>query len=59
MPLVTGGVALPMVLRALSVEILPERLLDEPLGVLPPLPDDDGPGDDATVAGDRPAAGRS
>jgi len=52
MPLVTGGVALPMVLRALSVEIVPEELLDEPLGVLPPLPDDDdGPGDDATVAG--------
>jgi hypothetical protein len=59
MPLVTGGVALPMVLRALSVEILPEQLLDEPLGVLPPLPGDDGAGDDATVAGAKAAPGRS
>jgi len=35
MGLVTGGVAIPELLRALPVEILPDAPWDEPLGVLP------------------------
>jgi len=35
MPLVTDGLALPQLLRALPVELLPDAPWDQPLGVLP------------------------
>jgi hypothetical protein len=38
MPLVTGGVALPMVLRATSVDQVATAPSRQPLGVLPPAP---------------------
>jgi hypothetical protein len=53
MPLVTAGVALPMVLRALSVGAVASAPWSEPLGVLPrPPPAPDG-GPDAIAAVDE------
>ncbi|MCB9562367.1 MAG: hypothetical protein H6708_18330 [Kofleriaceae bacterium] len=42
MELVTAGVALPMLLRLLPVEVLPDAPWDQPLGSLPALPTADG-----------------
>jgi hypothetical protein len=45
MPLVMGGVALPLLLRLLPVALLPEAPWRHRLGDLPPLPADAGVGD--------------